>query len=40
MKGRVSRSELILECNNIIRLNPSGKVYLIIFIVYYYKDLK
>ena len=27
MKGRVSRPDLILECNNLIRLNPSGKVF-------------
>ena len=26
MKGRVSRSDLLIECNKIIKLNPTGKV--------------
>lgn len=29
MKGRVSRPDLLFECNNIIKLNPSGKVIFI-----------
>ena len=32
MKGRVNRSDLIIECNKIIKLNPSAKVLLLILI--------